>query len=358
MTSFRVTEDDPSRPWTVEGVYQIADDVYRVPLPMPNDQLKAVNVYVIADAETVTLIDSGVATSEARQVLEHALEALDHSVHDVTRILVTHIHLDHYSHALAMRRDFGIPVSLGSEERRSLKTILDRSVQPFVRQVELLRRYDADDVAIGLSAVTAHDIADPVAELPDVWLADDQTVDLPDRALRVQHTPGHTHGHLVFLDAERSALFAGDHVLPHITPSVGFEPEPPALPLVDYLRSLERTRRQPDTALLPAHGPPSPSVHTRVDEILHHHHRRLETARRAVEGGATTGREVARLLDWTHRERALDDLDPFNQMLAILEAGAHLDLLVATGDLFVEKSAVFRYGIHPSGEMKGQANNP
>jgi len=34
---------------------------------------------------------------------------------------------------------------------------------------------------------------------------------------------------------------------------------------------------------------------------------------------------------WTRRRRRLPDLDPFNQMLAIFETAAHLDLLVARG---------------------------
>ena len=37
-------------------------------------------------------------------------------------------------------------------------------------------------------------------------------------------TPGHTQGHYVFADTEHGLLYAGDHVLPSITPSVGFEP--------------------------------------------------------------------------------------------------------------------------------------
>src|SRR3712207_8035936 len=36
--------------------------------------------------------------------------------------------------------------------------------------------------------------------------------------------PIYTRGHLMFLDERDGTLFAGDHVLPHITPSLGFEP--------------------------------------------------------------------------------------------------------------------------------------
>jgi len=43
--------------------------------------------------------------------------------------------------------------------------------------------------------------------------------------------------------------------------------------------------------------------------------------------------EVAGQMTWTRRQRRLDELDPFNQMLAVLETAAHLDLLVLQGRL-------------------------
>jgi len=42
---------------------------------------------------------------------------------------------------------------------------------------------------------------------------------------------------------------------------------------------------------------------------------------------------VARALRWTRRDRQLDELDPVNQMLAVIETRAHLELLAAQGRL-------------------------
>jgi glyoxylase-like metal-dependent hydrolase (beta-lactamase superfamily II) len=145
-------------------------------------------------------------------------------------------------------------------------------------------------------------------------------------------TPGHTRGHVVFIDRDAQLMFAGDHVLPHITPSIGFEAVAAALPLGDYLDSLRLVRSLPDQRLLPAHGPVGPSVHARVDELLHHHAERLDHACGAVRDGLTAY-AVAGRLTWTRRERPFADLDLFNQMLAVAETAAHLDLLVAQGRL-------------------------
>ena len=68
-------------------------------------------------------------------------------------------------------------------------------------------------------------------------------------------------------------------------------------------------------------------------ELLAHHDKRLEATRNAVERGADIGLAVARALGWTRRERRLDDLDVFNQILAVSETITHLDLLVDRGVL-------------------------
>ncbi|MBO0771844.1 MAG: MBL fold metallo-hydrolase, partial [Actinobacteria bacterium] len=174
-------------------------------------------------------------------------------------------------------------------------------------------------------------------EAPDQWLAHDQEIELRNRSLRVLATPGHTQGHVVFADLAAGLLFAGDHVLPHITPSIGFEPAESRQPLADYLGSLRLMQALPDLRLLPAHGPVAASVHARVDELLAHHAGRLDRSAAAVGGGPATAYQVATRLRWTRRERKLDELDPFNQMLAVTETRAHLELLVAQGRLAAEQ---------------------
>jgi glyoxylase-like metal-dependent hydrolase (beta-lactamase superfamily II) len=139
----------------------------------------------------------------------------------------------------------------------------------------------------------------------------------------------------VFLDPAAGLLFAGDHVLPHITPSIAFELAPPELPLGRYLDSLRLIASYPDATLLPAHGPAGGSVHRRVDELIAHHHDRFAECVRALDAGAATAAEVASHLGWTRRRRSLDELDAFNRMLAVLETLAHLDVLVSRSQLSV-----------------------
>ena len=327
----------PSQQWAEPGVFEVAPGVHRIPLPLPDDGLRAVNVYAVADGERVALIDSGWALEESRKQLAEALDAIGYGLEQISDFFVTHVHRDHYTQAVAIRRALGTRVSLGEGERASLEALTPEHLVRPVSQMAQLERCGAADVAAALRLLPADETAD--ARLwapPDVWMTGGTEIRLAGRTLRAIHTPGHTQGHLVFLDADAKVLFAGDHVLPHITPSIGFEARAGASPLGDYLASLRLMRAMPDVRLLPAHGPVAESVHQRVDELLEHHADRLDTTLAAVRSGADTARAAAGVLRWTRRGRTLGELDPFNQMLAVLETGSHLEVLVERGRLRAE----------------------
>ncbi|HWO58973.1 MAG TPA: MBL fold metallo-hydrolase [Umezawaea sp.] len=318
--------------WTEPGVFEVAPGVFRIPLPLPNDGLHTVNVYAIDDGDGVVMIDAGWALDEATDLLEASLGTLGYGFADVHRFLVTHMHRDHYTMAVALRRRFGTRIALGLGEQPSVERVIAGRAEG---QVVNLRRWGAPELAERWArlAVPMEVRASAAYEAPDEWLTASTRLDLAKRVLTPVPTPGHTAGHVVFVDQESSLLFAGDHVLPHITPSIGFEPARPELPLGDYLDSLRLMREYPDLRLLPAHGPVTDSVHARVDELLGHHADRLEATIDSVAGGTATAHDTARRLGWTRRQRRFDELDLFNQVLATGETAAHLDVLVRDGRL-------------------------
>jgi glyoxylase-like metal-dependent hydrolase (beta-lactamase superfamily II) len=170
-------------------------------------------------------------------------------------------------------------------------------------------------------------------QYPDTWLEGDHAIAVGARTLDAVHTPGHTPGHYVFADRADGLLFAGDHVLPTITPSIGFSVPPAPDPLGDFMASLTKVRALPDLRILPAHGPVAPSSHARVDELTVFHERRLEQSLAALAEGPLNSVQVARYLGWTRHEHAYDDLDEFSRGMAAMETKAHLELLVARGEV-------------------------
>jgi len=332
--------------WTTPGVYPVAPGVHRIPLPLPNDGLRAVNVYVITDGDSLVLVDSGWAIAESMQTLEQGLASLGAELADVSRILVTHVHRDHYTQAVTIREKVGSRVALGVGEQPSMDLLLKEPEKVRVRDAERMARCGADELAELMRTAPSGTGGGPW-EAPDTWLADYESVALSSRTLSSVPTPGHTRGHVVFVDSAAELLFAGDHVLPSITPSIAVEPGPPRLALGDYLDSLRLVRGMPDRMLLPAHGAVTDSAHQRIDELLAHHDTRLADTQAAVTEGCTVA-EVARVLRWTRRGRSFAELDVFNQVLAVGETSAHLDLLVHQGRLSRQDvDGVTRYGSGP-----------
>ncbi|MGQ0483441.1 MAG: MBL fold metallo-hydrolase [Pseudonocardia sp.] len=327
----RIEQDDSTADWTATGVYEVTDGLYRVPLPMPSDGLRAVNIYALRDGDGLVLIDAGWRVPEARAVLDKAVSALGHELGDVRRFLVTHVHRDHYTLAVQVRREFGNHISLGIGEQESLRLSQDPARPPFQTLRMQLIQAGAADLLPRLP--TGSDLLPSDWEDPDEWLQAPVTIPVGGHVLDAIATPGHTRGHVVFADDARELLFAGDHVLPHITPSIGLEAAQGHSPLGDYLHSLRLLLNRPDQRMLPAHGPISPSVHARVHELLAHHAQRLDEMAAAVAAGADTAYRTAQRVLWTRRGRAFTDLDAMNSRLAVTETSAHLDLLAEQGRL-------------------------
>jgi glyoxylase-like metal-dependent hydrolase (beta-lactamase superfamily II) len=325
--------------WTSPGAHAVAPDVWRIPVVLPLDGLRAVNVYAVADGGGLTLVDGGWALEAARQALVDGLAAIGAELGDIRRFLVTHAHRDHYTNAVAVRRELGTRVALGIGERDAIEQITRGEPVGLRTHVAGLRRHGAGPVADAIVALgSGGDGGRRDYEAPDEWIESGARFRVGDRVLEAIATPGHTHGHVVFADHERGVLFAGDHVLPHITPSVGFEAVPHPLALRDYLGSLRLVRGLPDMDLLPAHGPAGTRVHARVDALLAHHDQRLAEIAAAVVDGGSTAYEVAMQIGWTSRRRRFADLDPFNQMLAVSETALHLELLALRGEATVQET--------------------
>jgi glyoxylase-like metal-dependent hydrolase (beta-lactamase superfamily II) len=317
---------DPA--WYVPGTYPVAPGVHRIPLPLPGEGLRAVNIYVVEDAEGPILIDAGWSVPEALDALRDGLSAVGINLKDVRRTLITHMHFDHYTLAITLRRLFGTSVEVGLGERRSIELAIGRT--PTLAQWL---------VPWGVTDLSAADLVPYEANdrheygRPDRWIEQSEAVRLSGRALDPIPTPGHTQGHLVFADFAAGILFTGDHILPTITPSIGLEPVRHDLCLMDYLNSLDVIARLPDLAVLPAHGLPGGSSQQRVAELKEHHARRLRDTLQCVKPDGSSAFEIAQQLPWTSRQRSFNELDTFNRYLAIGETAAHLNVLELRGEL-------------------------
>src|SRR5215469_13577500 len=106
--------------WADPGIEDLGGGIHRIPLPLPMAGLKAVNVYALTDSDGVDLIDAGMAFVQAREQLEAALRKLGAGLGDIGNFLITHVHRDHYTLAVALRNEGLVGksvIALGEGER-------------------------------------------------------------------------------------------------------------------------------------------------------------------------------------------------------------------------------------------------
>jgi glyoxylase-like metal-dependent hydrolase (beta-lactamase superfamily II) len=343
-----------SGPWTDPGAHPVAPGVHRMPLPLPGDALKAVNVYAVEDGDRIALVDAGWHTPDSWEALRGALAQIGAEPGDVARVLVTHIHHDHYGQAPRLRRESGGTILLGEGEGRSLEVITTpgERERADADRILHLRMWGAKELVVPVQEAMARHPGAGLAiwELPDVMAPDGHVVELRTRALEVVATPGHTRGHISLLDRDARLFFAGDHVLPHITPSLGVEPYGgDGMSLVEFISSLARVRPLDVDRVLPAHGPDFTGLRDRVDALLDHHATRLTHCVESLRRGRTTAYEVAHDLPWTRRERRYEELDLGNRLLALTETVAHLELLVVQGTATAEDRDLRLYRLAVAG---------
>ncbi|WP_028653520.1 MBL fold metallo-hydrolase [Nocardioides halotolerans] len=317
------------------AVEQVRDGTWVVPVPIPDNPLHYVLSYVLEADGGLVLVDVGWNDPGSFEALGAGLGEIGASVADVRGMVVTHIHPDHYGLAGRVREVSGAWIALHG---------LDAS--QITGRYSKIERLIEDNVlwltGAGAPAEDVEVLCDAGAELqryvmvahPDRVLSDGDRIELGGgRALDVVHTPGHTVGHVCLYDAPARLLFSGDHVLPRISPNVGFHPLSSADPLADFLASLRKVGALGSELALPGHEWRFDDVPARTRELAEHHEARLAEVLVLLARGACTSWEVAQRLIWS---RPFDSLAPVTRRAALSEAMAHLVHLRTRGEVRCE----------------------
>src|SRR5262245_61610316 len=318
---------------------EMVPGVWRLPLPLKDSPLGHVNTYLVRADNGYLLVDCGWDTADTLAALEGHLRALDIPIEDVRHLVITHIHPDHYGLAGRLRDMTRADLSFHRLERLFIES---RYVHPDELLEEMHEWLRVNGTPRGELARLSRSSTGMMARVqiayPDRTLDGGEEIPCGRFAFRVIWTPGHSTGHICLYDRRNKVLLSGDHVLPHITPSVGLHVRTTSNPLADYLDSLRLIGRLEAEVVLPGHGEPFHGLPERTAELIAHHHRRLDEIRGLLEQEperALTGYAIASRMKWSRR-RTWDDLSGFERRMAVTEALAHIELLHARGEVHKE----------------------
>lgn len=162
--------------------------------------------------------------------VERLLAAVDEEGVTLTKIILTHGHLDHVGGTAELVAKLGLPVEGPHKDDSYWLNILDTQAQ-----------------MMGFAPVERF--------TPNRWLNDGDTVTLGDQSLAVYHCPGHTPGHVVLHHAASKKAFVGDVLFKG---SIGRTDFPKGN--FEQLVNAIRTKLWPlgdDVTFVPGHGPTS-----------------------------------------------------------------------------------------------------
>jgi len=180
------------------------------------------NCYIIGDEESGmgALIDPG---DDAVRIVF----AVEQTGLVISRILVTHAHVDHMRAVAPLVDEYSCPVLMHSEAAETLKTLPRQAIMMGVRLNKVPK--------------------------VDVYIEDDGVLEIGTLRLRALYTPGHAPGHLAFYVEDEGLIFSGDTLF---AGSIGRTDLPGGNMDLLMQSIFERLLTLPDdTRILSGHGP-------------------------------------------------------------------------------------------------------
>ena len=285
------------------------------------------NVYLLLQDDSRILFDCGSGAPSSRRDLGLGFAVVraafgeDVRVEAIDLCLVSHAHFDHFGGANQLKDETPARLAVHELDARVLSCFGERIVIASKDCDVFWRRAGVADEAresLGQLYVAAKSAFR--AQEVDRALRDGDTVG---PGYRVHHVPGHCPG-LVCLQVH-DVLLTSDHVLARITPHQFPQAITPFAGLEHYFHSLAKIRKvEGINFALGGHEEPIWDLRARIDAIALFHRERLARVLALCSAPKTVATVAAEMFG---------DQQDYSRILALDEAGAHVEYLHQLGQL-------------------------
>lgn len=288
-------------------------------------------VYVVFVNDHRVLIDSGSNFIQSNENLDEGMEYVSEqegkliSYGDLTHIFITHGHIDHFGGLAYLKPQTEAKIGVHSLDKRNLTNYEERLVI-------VAKRLDRYLLESGVTVDKAKDMHEMYMLSKSLYQSVEIDFTYDEVGMRVGpfemlHVPGHSAG--IVIIRLHDVLFSGDHVLSGISPHQSPESLTLNTGLGHYLNSLKVAKHwAADVRLtLGGHKDPIDDLGTRIDEIRAEHAERLNKIMRMFAETRTIEEVSAELFG---------KVDGYNVLLALEEAGAHVEYLYQRGLLGID----------------------
>ena len=319
-----------------EEVVEVMPGVLWARLKLPF-RLNHVNVYLLADGDGWTMVDSGFGNEESIAAWTTLFEGPLKGV-KVNRLIVTHSHPDHVGLAGWITGRFKCPLYMsqveylqsvyhqnrGTEERRNAQRLF-------------FLRHGMDENLTDKLLGRGQDYLKQVSVLPAAYrrISHGDDVVIGERRFKVITGGGHALDQVMLYCADDKLFLSADQVLSKISPNVSvWAVEPEQNSLGEYLFSLASltTTLPYDVMVLPGHGVPFYGLKTRIKQLADHHEERCRLIAEACREVPQTSKDLVPVVFHKHT------LDPHQMGFAAGELIAHVNYMLVEGRLTAEET--------------------
>lgn len=317
-------------------IVEVAPGVLWVRLKLPF-RLNHVNIYLLADGDGWTMVDSGFGNEETIAAWTELFEGpLAHV--KITRLIVTHSHPDHIGLAGWIVDRFKCHLHMSQVEYLQSVYFQNRGTEERRHEQRLFfRRHGMDADLIEKLLGTGQDYLKRVSVLPPSYrrISHGDEISIGTRRFRVITGGGHALDQVMLYCAADKLFLSADQVLSRISPNVSvWAVEPDQNALGEYLASLASltTTLPYDVMVLPGHGVPFYGLKTRIKQLADHHEDRC---RLIAENCRETPRTSRELVPVVFNKYPLD----IHQMgFAAGELIAHVNYMLIEGRLTAQET--------------------
>ncbi len=289
--------------------------------------------YLVEKGETRTLIDAGSGIEKSHQDLLDGLQKAGIQPADLTHILLTHAHIDHYGGLSPLRPITQAKIGVHELDVQTVvhhdahQVLLGRRFVSFLDQTGLTE--DKRDQLISLYHFTEAFYRSVPVDF--TYEATGMRLD----PFEFIHLPGHCPGHVAIRVDD--VVFCGDMVVEGITPHLSPESIYPFGGLDHYLESLSRLRYWAREArwILNGHDQAFADLPARIDATRENICRRMGKGMDAL-ADALTMEEICSAI--------YGDMDGYNKLLVMEKTGAYVEYLYAHGLIGMANPAEVQQG--------------
>ena len=244
--------------------------------------LDHVNVYVIDEGDSWTIIDTGFWSKKTQSIWSDIKEKW-FSDKPIGKVIVTHHHPDHVGLAGWFQTEFKADLWMSRTAWLMARMLrLDYQKLPTQETINFWRRAGMDDLILNERATgKPFNFGDSVHEMPLGFrrIIDGEKIILGNRSWIVRVGNGHAPEHLTLWCEDEPIVIAGDQIISSISPNLGvYATEPDADPVQEWLTSCEALLpfSNDKQLVLPGHKLPFYGLPHRLKQLIENHHSALK----------------------------------------------------------------------------------